>query len=176
MPINFDSLPSSVAPAIIPKGAYYGEIEKAEMKTPKTKPGEAQKPDYLNIMFKLKNAKGESMGAMWDIISESNNQYAQYKLRRFVIALGITITPGMSLELKDLVKIAPHAKMIVEVAIDEKSTPNKNQVDIFAGDIYYPMSEANKVFGEENLFIDASDAEDVFPQEGANTEMGEIEY
>ena len=100
-PINFDTLPDSISAPTVPKGHYYATIEKAEIKTGK----DASKPPYLNMMFKLQNGAGEPVGTMWDIISENTNDYARYKLKRFIIALGVPITPNMSLELKDLVKI-----------------------------------------------------------------------
>lgn len=171
MAINFDQLPTSVDGgfgAIIPKGTYFATIERAEMKTPK----DTTKPDYLNLMLKIKDIQGKEMGIVWDIISESTKQYAQYKLRRFAVALGIEIVPGLSLELKDLAKIATGVKMIVEINQDKE---NKNQVDIFSGDVYYHISETNTVFGTEGLFVDATDAEDnaIF---GDTTTDENIEY
>lgn len=175
MAINFDQLPTSIDKdfgAIIPKGTYFATIERAEMKTPKVKPDEPQKPDYLNLMLKIKDIQGNDMGIIWDIISESTNQYAQYKLRRFVIALGIEIVPGLVIHLKDLAKIATGVKMIVDINQDKE---NKNQVDIFSGDIYYHISEANTVFGTEDLFVDATDAEDNAIFGDTNTDEN-IEY
>ena len=171
MAINFDQLPTSVDGgfgAIIPKGTYFATIERAEMKTPK----DTTKPDYLNLMLKIKDIQGKEMGIVWDIISESTNQYAQYKLRRFVIALGIEIVPGLVIHLKDLAKIAPDVKMIVDINQDKE---NKNQIDIFSGDVYYHISETNTVFGTEDLFVDATDAEDnaIF---GDTTTDENIEY
>ena len=65
MAINFDQLPTSIDGgfgAIIPKGTYFATIERAEMKTPKVKPDESQKPDYLNLMLKIKDIQGNNMG------------------------------------------------------------------------------------------------------------------
>jgi hypothetical protein len=171
MAINFDSLPTSIDGgfgAIIPKGTYFATIERAEMKTPK----DTTKPDYLNLMLKIKDIQGKDMGIVWDIISESTNQYAQYKLRRFVVALGIEIVPGLVIDLKDLAKIATGVKMIVDINQDKE---NKNQVDIFSGDIYYHISEANKIFGTEDLFVNATDAEDNAIFGDTNTDEN-IEY
>ncbi len=171
MAINFDQLPTSIDGgfgAIIPKGTYFATIERAEMKTPK----DTTKPDYLNLMLKIKDIQGKDMGIVWDIISESTNQYAQYKLRRFVVALGIEIVPGLVIDLKDLAKIATGVKMIVDINQDKE---NKNQVDIFSGDIYYHISEANKVFETEDLFVDATDAEDNAIFGDTNTDEN-IEY
>ena len=92
MAINFDTLPESIEGGgnkIIPKGTYYATIDRAEMKTPKKKPDGTQNPDYLNLMLKIKDVTGKDVGIIWDIISESTNDYARYKLRRFIIALGI---------------------------------------------------------------------------------------
>lgn len=171
MGINFDNLPTSVEGgfgAIIPKGTYFATIERAEMKTPK----DTTKPDYLNLMLKIKDAMGKDMGIVWDIISESTNQYAQFKLRRFVVALGIAITPGLVIELKDLAKIATGVKMIVDINQDKE---NKNQIDIFSGDVYYHISETNTIFGTDGLFVDATDAEDAAIFGDTNTDEN-IEY
>lgn len=156
MAINFDQLPDSVPGGnvgrIIPKGTYFGTIEKAEMK----KGQDPTKPEYLNVTFRIHSAKGDDLGLLWDKITESSNDYARYKLKRFVTALGLNMM-GTSFELKDLAKVAPQVKMIIDVNQDKE---NKNQIDIFSGDVYYHISEASKIFGEENLFVDASDAED----------------
>lgn len=166
MAIKFDSLPDSIAGGQkIPKGTYYGIVEKAEMKQGK----DTTKPPYLNLMIKVSNAQGTPVGTLWDIISESTNQYAQYKLKRFIIALGINTTPDLELELKDLVKIAPQTKLLLDITQDKE---DKNQVDIFSGDVYYHISEAEAVLGTDNIFIDATDAEDatVFPTQNNNVE------
>ena len=178
MAINFDTLPESIegggSNKIIPKGTYYATIERAEMKTPKKKPDGTQNPDYLNLMLKIKDVTGKDVGIIWDIISESTNDYARYKLRRFIIALGIKITPNLAIELKDLVKISPNVKMIVDISQDKE---NKNQIDIFSGDVYYHISEAEKVFGSaDNLFVDASDAEDAAVFNTGAATQPEIEY
>lgn len=171
MAINFDQLPESNGGStnkIIPKGTYYASIEKTEMK----KPQDTTKPEYLNITLKVQSAQGENMGFVWDKITESTSQYVLYKLRRFIMALGVTITPGLSLELKDLAKIAPGVKLLVDINQDKE---NKNQVDIFSGDVYYHISEANKIFGTDSLFVDASDAEDNPFIEGTPTNEN-VEY
>ena len=178
MAINFDALPDSIENSsgkIIPKGTYPASIERAEMKTPKVKEGGTQNPDYLNLMLKVTTPSGEVLGNIWDIISESTNNYAQYKLKRFVMALGIKITPGLTLELKDLVKIAPNVKLLIDINQDKKD-PTKNQVDIFSGDIYYHISEASKVLGDENLFVDASDAEDTIFGTKTTPDFENVEY
>lgn len=173
MAINFDQLPTSIDGGygtVIPKGTYFASIERAEMKKPKSDP---TKPEYLNMMLKIKDKDGKEMGIIWDIISESTNQYAQFKLRRFAEALGIKIVPGLSLELKDLAKIATGVKMIVDISQDKE---NKNQIDIFSGDVYYHISETNTIFGTEGLFVDATDAEDAGIFDTAPTTDENIEY
>jgi hypothetical protein len=155
MSINYNLLPEPGG--IIPKGTYFAKIEKAEMKTPKVKADGTQNPDYLNLMLKIKDAVGRDRGVVWDIIAESSNVYAKYKLKRFIIALGIAITPD--LKLKDLVKVAPKVKMVVDITQDN-SEPPRNQVDIFTGHVYYHISEARYIFGKVDVFEDTDDTED----------------
>ena len=64
--------------------------------------------------------------------------------------------------------------MIVDISQDKE---NKNQIDIFSGDVYYHISEAEKVFGSaDNLFVDASDAEDAAVFNTGAATQPEIEY
>jgi hypothetical protein len=177
MTINFDALPDSNGSKLLEKKPYLITVKKAEMKPAKTKNDDGStKPDYLNLFLEASTPDGKKAGQLWDIITESTNNYAQYKLKRFIIALGVPTTPGMSLELKDLAKIAPNAKMIADITVDDKATPPKNQVDIFSGDVYYPISAFNEVFGTDNAFINAEDAEDVFNTQDTPEAERHVEY
>ena len=138
MAINFNALPSDKpAGFVIPKGQYKAVVEKAEMKKPK---GEVVKPDYLNLQFALSDLQtGAPVGKLYDILSESDSEYVMYKIGRFMKALNINL--GMSFELKDLAKIVANKTLVVDVTVDEKSEPKRNQVDIFSGGIYYSLEE-----------------------------------
>lgn len=166
--INFNSLPTDKPNSLPEKGTYYATIEAAEIKQGK----DITKPPYLNIVLALRNADGKNCGKIYDIISESDKELVQYKLARFITALGLT-NLGV-FELVDLVKIIKGKELIVDVKQDEAKDgyAAKAVVDVFAGNIYYPISEAATIFGtdtsvtlsfdtSDNLTINASDAVDV---------------
>lgn len=178
MAINFNSLPTDKPNALPENGTYYATIESAEMKQGK----DPTKPPYLNIALALKDKDGKSCGKIFDIISESDKELVQYKLARFVLALDLARLG--TFELVDLVKIIKNKQLIVDVKQEEARDgyPAKAVVDVFAGSIYYPMSEATNIFGttaskteakstnidvidDDNLDINASDAADVHAAE-----------
>ena len=164
MAISFDALPDTAGGnRLLPKGSYYAVIESAEMKTPKMRDDGTVRPDYLNLKYRLKDVTGKDCGVFWDILSESNNEWVLKKLKRFIIAVGIDLT-GRSFELKDLCKPIVGTEFIVDIGIDERTQPHKNQIDLFSGDIYYHISEAGAVFGLDDVItpVNAADAEDIF--------------
>lgn len=165
--INFDTLPDNKPFALPEEGTYIGLIEKAEMKQPK----DTSKPMYLNLQIALTNAQGKSCGKVFDIITESEQSLARYKLGRFIKALELNLTGEM--ELKDLTKIVVNKKMLVDITIkaDAKNI-NRATVDALKDEIYYPMSQAEEkiglAVGEENIW--GSDAEDANPNQPIITE------
>ena len=174
--INFNSLPIDKPNNLPAKGTYYGTIDSAEMKQGQ----DVTKPPYLNISILLKNKEGKSCGKIYDIISESTSDIVQYKIARFILALGLENL--QQFELVDLPKIIKNKQFIVDVTIQEASNgyAAKAIVDVFTGSIYYPMSEASAKFNtsvanaktlpnkpnqadKDELFISAEDAADVHP-------------
>lgn len=130
--INFDSLPTN-APSgnnIIPAGHYIGTIVKAEMKQPK----DDTKPPYLSLTWDVKDDNGKGYGKLFDTISESESEYVRYKLRCFIAALDINL--GKTFELRDLAKVSVGKVCEITVMVDEKSEPNKSQINLFATDMY----------------------------------------
>lgn len=170
--INFNSLPTDKPNNLPESGTYYATIDSAEMKQGK----DPTKPPYLNICLALSNAEGKSCGKVFDILAESDKELIQYKIARFVIALGLERLG--SFELVDLVKVIKNKRLIVDIKQEEPKDgyPAKAVVDVFSGSIYYPISEAAEIFGtaaptamdkfkptnpEDDLTISASDAADV---------------
>lgn len=141
MAINFDALPTD-KPAgssfVVPKGRYLATIDKAEMKQGK----DTAKPEYLNLTLELVNPEDKTpVGKVWDIITESTADLAQYKLKRLIIALGLPIKGDF--DLKDLAKMVVGKKMLVDIKIDEKASPERSVVDATAAEIYYPLTAPN---------------------------------
>ena len=173
--INFNSLPTDKPSSLPDNGTYYATIESAEMKQGK----DPTKPPYLNIGLALKDQTGRPCGKVFDILSESDKELVQYKLARFLISLDLAKLG--SFELADLIKIIKNKQLLVDIKQEEARDgyPAKAVVDVFAGSIYYPLSDAATVFGvpapkpsyastdidviddNDGLTIDASDAADV---------------
>lgn len=154
MAINFDTLPNSAPNQLPPKGTYYATIEKAEMKQGK----DLNKPPYLNMMLNLQTSEGKNAGKIFDMLFDSDHEVVRYKLRRFIEAMNIPITGAF--ELTDICKIIVGKKLIVDITHDEKGQIPKAVVDVFAGKVFYPMSEASELFGGSANLIQATDALD----------------
>lgn len=156
MAIRFDSLPSEKPFNVVQPGYYYAVIDTAEMKQGK----DTTKPPYLNLKYKLKDKDGKNAGVIFDLIAESEHSLMQYKLKRFLTALGLTF-PG-EFELKDLQKVCVGKEFIVNTTIEkQEGKQDRAIVDLFSNEIYYNISAANEVFGEGATgVINASDAED----------------
>jgi len=161
MAINFDSLPSDKPFSIPEPGTYFATIESAEMKQGK----DLTKPPYLNLKYKLKRADGKSAGTLFDLIAESEHSLMQYKLKRFLIAIGVSFEGEF--ELKDIAKLCVGKEIIVDTKIEEGTDGRQDRavVDLFTNEIYYNISEAKEIFGESIATpkINASDAKDAKP-------------
>jgi hypothetical protein len=165
--INFDSLPDGNPNLGVDAGFYYATIEKAEMRNPK----DATKKPYLNLQYQLQQKDGKGAGKLFDIITESDASIARFKLKRFIQALNLPISGNF--ELKDLAKIVPGKKFIVEIGKD-KNNNNKSVVDVFSNEIFYPLSDAAEVFGETTgadiPFVFEPDGQDAAPTDSDHTE------
>lgn len=162
MAINFDQLPNKPVFTLIEKAKYTAKIEKAEMRTPKVDPS---KPMYLSLTLALRDADGKSKGKIFDIITESESDYVRFKLRKLLEALDIKLK---KFELKDLPKLLQGKELEVDITIDEKQDPPRNVVDIFSGEVYYPLESDPLdilIFAE-----DADDATTAEPEEPVETE------
>ena len=145
MAINFDSLPGNKPFSTPVPGTYYATIDTAEMKQPK----DPSKPLYLNLKLKLKTPDGKNAGVIFDILTESEHSLMQYKLKRFLLALGVSFEGEF--ELKDLSKLCVGKEIIVDTKIEEgtEGRPDKAVVDVLTNEIYYNLSEAKVVFAED---------------------------
>ena len=123
--INFSSLPTNKPNSLPESGTYYATIDSAEMKQSK----DPTKPMYLNMGLALKDKYGKSCGKIFDILAESDKELIQYKIARFLIALGLDKLG--SFELADLVKVIKNKQLIVDVKQEEAKDgyPAKAVVD-----------------------------------------------
>jgi len=140
--INFNALPGKKPVTEVQKGCYIATIEAAEMKP--VKDASSGKPPYLNMRLALADSSGRSYGKVFDIISESEQELARFKLRRFIEALAIPITGNF--ELRDLPKIIVGKQMLVDIAPEKRDgvLTGYSTVDISSGDIYYNLAEASR--------------------------------
>lgn len=151
--INFNELPNSKPiAALLEKGCYKAKVVSAEMKQGK----DASKPPYLSLQYAL-TKDNKSVGKFFDIITEPGDaDIPRYKLKRFIEAFKLPITGNFTLQ--DLCKMVPNKECYIDITVDEKSEPNRNQVDVFTGEIYYSVDE---IEGTDAPEINANDAADV---------------
>lgn len=108
---------------------------------------------------------------------ESDSEIPKWKIKRFIEALGIT---GLTtFELKDLTKICVNKTILVDITTD-RNDPEKNVVDVFTGDVYYPASEwfaktatAEDILSGNTSNINAPDAKDA---EDVDASLSDSEY
>ena len=146
MAINFDAAPDAkpAQGSDIPKGTYLAKIESAEMKQGQN----TAKPPYLLLKLKITDPEsGISLGTIFDNITESESSYVQYKAKRLAKACGFDLSGEV--ELSDLAKLVNQKELKVDVTVQEDKEKNtkKSVVDIFSGEIFYPLEdEAADVF------------------------------
>ncbi len=172
--IQFNALAKERPNNLPEEGYYIAKIEKAEMKQGQ----DVSKPMYLNLMYALKTKDGVNVGKMYDIITQPLAPFTEYKLARFIDAIGYAEKMPAQFELSDLVKIVKDRELIIKVTPDKKQeTPTRIVVDI-TNDIYYPVSEADTLFNsKENangLSIFEDDADDAKAPEPAQPSVEEV--
>lgn len=171
MAINFSELPKEKPNQLPAEGTYYATIESGEMKQGK----DTSKPPYLNLRMKLTKKDGTSVGMFFDKIFESEAPLCQFKLGRFLYAIGIDLTKNGVIELSQIAKLVKGKRIIVDIAQTENTyngrTSMQAVVDINKGECYYRTTDADVAFATEGgldmdvsdvdvPFIDASDADD----------------
>ena len=151
--INFNELPNSKPTGfLLEKGRYKARVVNAEMKQGK----DPAKPPYLNLQYAL-TQDGQSKGNFYDIITEpGDTDIPRYKLKRFIEAFKLPITGTFTLQ--DLCKMVPNKECYLDITVDEKSEPHRNQIDVFTGEIYYSVDEIEGTATTPE--INASDAND----------------
>lgn len=141
MAINFNALPAeSPSAKLLDSGKYLAQIKSAEIKT-------SANGTYINVRLDLQDEAGVKLGVVYDILSESDKPLMQYKLRRFIIATGLSdALINTSFELKDLCKLVVNKTIAVEIKAEKGKDgyQDKNVVNAFSDEIYYPVSTATK--------------------------------
>ena len=148
--MNFDSLPNDKpAGFVVPEGTYRGIIADAQMRQPK----DTSKPMYLNFKIDLFNYKtGEKVGSIFDGLYESTASLLLYKLKRFMLATNITLS---QFELSDLAKLINGKEILVDVKTEkQEGRQERSVVDVTKNQVYYPLSEAASVFGDDAVASD----------------------
>jgi len=72
---------------------------------------------------------------------DSEKEFLRYKLQRFLTALRLDLKG--TFELKDLCKLINNKQLIVDVAIEDAKdgNPERNTINSFDHEIYYPINE-----------------------------------
>ncbi len=167
--INFNELPQYKPANLLPKGAYKAVITEATMK----QGADITKPPYLSIVYTLKNANDVIVGKVYDNIAESEKDLMRYKLARFIIALNLQ-TRLTNFQLKDLAKIIPNRELIVDITSENYNGKDRNIVDVFSGEIYYPSNDPirstqlqgkQEVKNERTLNTQVNAPQDIAPED-----------
>ena len=154
--MNFDRLPNDKPTNfIVPEGTYKAKISGAQMRQPK----DPKKPMYLNFKLDLFNYKtGEKVGSIFDGLYDSEANLLLYKLKRFMIATDIKLT---QFELSDLAKLINGKEVLVDVKTEkQEGRQDRSVVDVTKNQVYYPLSEAATVFGDDAVSEDVINASD----------------
>lgn len=137
--INFDKLPNDIPSndfPLVPEGKHLAKITKAEMKEKKDGSSE-----YLSLTWEIYTEDGTTkLGNVFDIITESDSQYMQYKLRKFMEALNINLGPRF--ELRDLTKVCLNKMATIAVTISKDNRDqDRSQVNMFDKNMYTKYDE-----------------------------------
>lgn len=142
MPISFDSLPTERKYDCRDAGLYLAEIESA-----KFNPATGDKKENICVVFKFIDKDGKPDGLpsskLWDYFYYmSDKELPRYKFARLLIAAGMNMA-GATFEPKDIVKVLPGKRMILDVKIgtNNRTGQDQNEIEVFKGDMYYPVSE-----------------------------------
>lgn len=160
-PINFQNLPSAAPNALPDKGVYMYEIESAQMR-------QSANNEYLEIKAKLSKGDGKKIATIFDRIFDIDSDIPRYKLRQFIVALGLPITGDF--QLSDLTKMIVGKKILADITHEKSKDPkypDKAVVDAFSASVYYPLYKAEELLGVTTMatnttgVVNASDAEDI---------------
>ena len=115
---------------------------------------DTSKPPYLNLQLDIIDEASETkMGKVFHILTESAHALPMYQLKRIIEALHLPITD--TFELKDLVKMIQGKKMLVDIAPEkpeEGKEPTRSVVDVFSGQIFYPIVNAETALESIDVF------------------------
>lgn len=143
MAIQFDSLPTTNS--FKPEAdVYLAHIEEAVMRKPKPSSDGTQKPEYLNLKYRITRHNGKSAGVMYDSQYDSDKQLVKYKLARFLQACGIPLVGAM--ELADIAKLVLNKDIVVDTVVDESGTQPRLNVDLFGREAYYPKDQFDEIW------------------------------
>lgn len=142
MAIKFDNNTEAKAPnQLPPDDYYYGRITDAVIKQPK----DITKNEYLNVTYELLDTSKTKVGVIFDILSESDKPFMEYKLKRWGQALGLAGKEFAGLS--DIAKIIKGKVIIFRTKV-EKSDQYGDRAVVDIGDegIYYHKDEAANFF------------------------------
>lgn len=148
--ISFDKLPNSKHTTtsnkefVVPAGLYKAKIKSAEIIN-------GPNGEYCNLCLTLFDKAGKEIMFVYDIIKDVDKPLLQYKLQRLLVAVGLAKQLiGKTFELKDIAKVLPNKEVLVDIKTEDAKNgySARSIVDIFKAEIYYPVSEAAKLFAQ----------------------------
>lgn len=142
--INLDSLPVNNEFAVPKPGMYVAKVAKAEVKAGKVVDG-VQKQDSLSVVFDLLDASGKKTGTVFESFYDSDKQFLQYLIGRFIKACGIPLSGSMTLQ--DIGKLVVGKTIGMDVTNREWGEPKKVSACVNATDkeAYYTLEEFYEV-------------------------------
>jgi hypothetical protein len=135
--------------------------------------------DKLDIVFDCVSFDGTVTTKIWDSFYESEKPLLRYKLRQFILALGLKLQGEFTM--RDLAKIVPNKELILATKTEDNTKGGlKNVVDAYDDGIFYPMSELANLKGEASEDgippFTAADGETPFDTTAAPTTTGSDQY
>lgn len=166
MAIKFDRTEAKSPNQLPADGYYYGRITDAVMKQPK----DVTKNEYLNITYELFDETKTKVGVVFDILTESDKPFMEYKLKRWGQAIGLAGKEFAGLA--DIAKIAKGKVIIFRTKVEKNEQyGDRAVVDIGDEGIYYSKNEASSFFetvsapkkSKENAPVKVEDTDESAP-------------
>jgi hypothetical protein len=102
----------------------------------------------LDIVFDAVSFDGTVRTKIWDTLYESEKPLLRYKVRQFILALGLKLNGSFTMA--DLAKIVGNKQLISATKLEDKpSGGQKNVIDAYDDGIFYPMSDLATLKGED---------------------------
>lgn len=131
-------------------GVYHARVEKCEIKTAKSG------NEYLSVRMSMTDKGLAKCGSCFDMLMDSDKPFLQYKVRRFLEAIGVPVAGEMSL--KDLGVIAEGCELTLWVQQEEWNGQTRVVPNLRDAEGYYP---ADKFKDTYNIWAKMNDKPEI---------------